>query len=130
LTYRGHVHHAFAKRWLDALPEDTRLCFCRFTQLGFLRLLTTSAVMGERVLTQSAAWKIYDEWLEVGHATFVEEPPALESVFRSLSKSGQPEPKAWADSYVSAFAEASRLPLVTFDQVLQRKTKRAVLLKP
>jgi uncharacterized protein len=130
LTYRGHVHYTQARAWLDSLPEATLLCFCRFTQLGFLRLLTTSAVMADRVLSQAEAWRVYDQWLEKGQAIFVEEPPSLEPVCRSLSQSARPTPKDWGDSYLAAFAEASRLSLVTFDQALQRKASGAVLLKP
>jgi hypothetical protein len=48
LTYEGHVHHAVAAAWFGKLPPDATFAFCRFTQLGLLRLLTTKAVMGAR----------------------------------------------------------------------------------
>ena len=130
LTYRGHIHHSAARMWLDSLPDDSELCFCRLTQLGFLRLLTTAAVMETKVLSQSAAWDVYDDWLEDGHSSFVEEPPSIETIFRSLSQSRHPTPKDWADSYLSAFAQDSGLSLVTFDQALQRRTAGSVLLRP
>jgi toxin-antitoxin system PIN domain toxin len=130
LTYRGHIHHATARMWLDSLPDDADLCFCRITQLGFLRLLTTPAVMGDRVLSQAAAWEVYDDWLENGRAGYIEEPPTIERIFRDLSQSRQPAPKDWADSYVSAFARVSGLCLVTFDQALHRRTEGSFLLKP
>jgi toxin-antitoxin system PIN domain toxin len=130
LTYRGHIHYAVARAWLDSLPDDSELCFCRMTQLGFLRLLTTAAVMGNRVLSQASAWDVYDDWLENGHASYIEEPPAIEHSFRSLSQSRQVAPKDWADSYAAAFAQVSGLKLVTFDQALQRRTAGSVLLKP
>jgi hypothetical protein len=85
--------------------------------------------MGSHVFSQQSAWAIYDEWLEHGHATFVEEPSAIERIFRSLSDSRQVAPKNWADSYVSAFAQVAGLRLVTFDQVLQRRTPGSLLLK-
>jgi len=130
LTYREHVHYPCANDWLKSVPDDMRLCFCRLTQIGFLRLLTTPAVMGHQVLTQAGAWKVYDEWLSSRQAEYVEEPPALDPIFRSLSQSNRPAPKDWADSYLSAFAEASRLTLITFDQALSRRTSGAVLLMP
>jgi len=130
LTYRGHKHYGPARSWLDSLPDDSELCFCRLTQLGFLRLLTTSAVMGNRVLSQAAAWEAYDDWLENGHAAYAEEPPSLEKIFRSISRSWQAAPKDWADSYVCAFAQASGLQLVTFDQTLHHRTDGSVLLRP
>src|ERR1035438_861167 len=130
LAFGGHVDQAAARTWLDSVPDDSELCFCRLTQLGFLRLLTTAAVMGNKVLSQAEAWDLYDDWLEHGPAAYVEEPPAIEPTFRSLSGSGQVAPKDWADSYVSAFAQVSGLRLVTFDHNLQRRTAGAVLLKP
>jgi toxin-antitoxin system PIN domain toxin len=128
LTYRGHSHYVSASEWLDSVPEDSELCFCRFTQLGFLRLLTNPSVMGKQVRTQTEAWETYDEWLRDGHAIFVEEPPSIDHTFRALSRSGQAAPKDWADSYLSAFAQASAFHLVTFDQTLGRKTVGSRLL--
>ena len=56
LTYEGHVHHAVAAAWFADLQSNATLAFCRFTQLGLLRLLTTTAVMGDEVMTQPQAW--------------------------------------------------------------------------
>jgi len=130
LTFRGHVHHDVAKDWLASLPEDSELCFCRLTQLGVLRLLTTPAVMGNRVLSRAVAWDVYDDWLESGHAAYIDEPPSIEPTFRSLSEFEQTAPKDWADSYISAFSLVSGLRLVTFDQTLHRRTSGSILLKP
>lgn len=129
LTYRGHSHYKSARAWLDFLPEDSDFCFCRLTQLGFLRLLTTPAVMGKQVFSQESAWQVYDDWLQNGHAIFVDEPSSIERIFRSFSSSRQVAPKDWADSYVSAFAQVAGLRLVTFDRVLQQRTPQSVLLK-
>ena len=41
LTYERHVHHLLAHDWLADASDDVRLLFCRFTQLGLLRLLVT-----------------------------------------------------------------------------------------
>jgi uncharacterized protein len=117
-----------ARAWLDTVPDDSELCFCRFTQVGFLRLLTIPAVMGNSVLTQTTAWGVYDDWLENGRAAYLDEPPSLEPIFRSLSQSRQLAPKDWADSYISAFAQVSGLQLITFDQALQRRTVGSLLL--
>jgi AhpD family alkylhydroperoxidase len=40
------------------------LCFCRFTQLGLLRLLTNPKIMEEEVMTQRSAWAGYRRWFE------------------------------------------------------------------
>jgi uncharacterized protein len=127
LTSRRHAHHSSAARWYSEL-EETRLAFCRYTQMGFLRLLTTEAVMGVDVLTQLRAWATYDEWLASGNATFLEEPPMLEAMFRSLARRSMSSPKEWADSYVAAFSKASEIRLVTFDHGLKSRIGDAILL--
>lgn len=104
------------------------LLFCRITQLGLLRLLTTQAAMGQGTLTQAQAWDAYGRWLEDAGAAFVEEPSGLESAFRSMSGSQQASPKEWADAYLAAFAEQANLMLVTFDRALTAKSRGALLL--
>lgn len=52
LTYQGHIHHLVATDWFDTVDPDSRLFFCRFTQLGLLRLLTSEAVMADEVMNK------------------------------------------------------------------------------
>jgi uncharacterized protein len=130
LTYEGHIHHVIARSWFTTVGHAARLFFCRFTQLGLLRLLTAEAVMGrDEVMTQDEAWRAYDRWLQDERVDFLGEPAGLESSFRSMTQSRQAAPKDWADSYLAAFAVASQLTLVTFDQGFQSKAKQLVLLK-
>ena len=128
LTFRRHVHHAIARRWLNSETEAD-LFFCRLTQLGLLRLLSTTSIMGDQVCSQVAAWTIYDGWLESGRAMFLDEPPAIGQTFRVISSSGRPAPKDWTDSYLAAFAQTSGLRLVTFDRALGQKTQDSILLE-
>jgi uncharacterized protein len=130
LTYRAHKHYFVAKSWLDSLLDYEVLCFCRVTQLGFLRLLTTPAVMENQTRSQAEAWAVYDDWLQNGRAEFIEEPPGIEPAFRALTQSGHAAPKDWGDSYISAFAQTSGLKVVTFDQALHRRTANSLLLGP
>ncbi len=130
LSYQRHVHYPSARAWFERLDDNSRVCFCRFTQLGLLRLLTTAAVMGEdHVLSQTEAWLVYDRWLQDDRILYVEEPAAVEARFRALSQHRRPAPKDWADSYLSAFAETAGLRLVTFDQALRQKGANVVLLQ-
>ena len=129
LTHGRHVHHLVANDWLESEAVDVRLSFCRFTQLGFLRLLTAEAVMGEDVYGQAEAWVIYDRWLKNDRVSLIEEPPGLERRFRALTRSRQASPKVWGDAYLAAFAEASQLTLVTFDRAFRRKLKPLILLE-
>ncbi len=122
-----HVHHQQAKRWYGSL-EDEDLVFCRFTQLGLLRLLTTQAVMGTATLTQRQAWHVYDAFLEDGGSRFLYEPRTLEDSFRTLSQRSSASPKDWADSYLAAFAHEIGAKLITFDKVLAARSKGAIVL--
>ena len=93
-----------------ALSDECVLAFCRITQLGLLRLLTTQSVMGQGTLTQAEAWQAYDRWIEAAGAEFADEPEELEPIFRSLSGTQQASPKEWADAYLAAFAMSAGLP--------------------
>lgn len=119
LTHERHVHHPLAAQWLDGKAEP--VCFCRFTQLGLLRLLTNEQVMGADVLTQRKAWHAYHRWFEDDRVAFHDEPDSarLETSFEELSTRSQPSTKLWADAYLGAFARTAGLTLVTFDQALR-----------
>ncbi len=118
LTYEGHVHHGAAAAWFAELQPDKALAFCRLTQLGLLRLLTTAAVMSDEVMTQPQAWTAYDRWLQDPRVRFVDE------------RRRQPATKDWADSLLAAFATAGGLTLVTFDGALRARAKSAILRRP
>jgi toxin-antitoxin system PIN domain toxin len=131
LTYSGHTHHSVAVTWFAALDTNARLCFCRFTQISFLRLLTTEAAMGRGdVLSQTEAWQAYDQWLADHRVCFISEPAGLETTFRSLTAHSAPAPKQWADAYLAAFAADADLTIVTFDKAFRGKTKSLELLSP
>jgi toxin-antitoxin system PIN domain toxin len=131
LTHDGHVHHIQARSWFASISGSGRLFFCRFTQLGFLRLLTAEAVMGRgEAMTQEQAWKTYDYWLQDERIGFLSEPNEIEAPFRAMTRLRQSAPKDWADSYLAAFALAAQLTLVTFDQAFSVKAKQSILLKP
>jgi toxin-antitoxin system PIN domain toxin len=128
LTLDTHQHHEVAWRWYVTLPDTVDLVFCRFTQIGFLRLLTSRAVTGDGVLTQGQAWAAYDRWILEGDCVFAEEPLAVEVEFRALANATRSSPKEWADSYLAAFAAASAMDLITLDKALYARARSAVLL--
>lgn len=130
LTYDRHIHHSVARDWFDHLPPLARLFFCRLTQLGLLRLLSSEAVMGpDSAKSQQDAWKAYDSWRQDERIEFVEEPVGLEAHFRSLTRSPRASPKDWADSYLLAFASSADLRLVSFDRALSLKARNVLLLQ-
>ena len=128
LTYEGHAHHQTAATWFATLEQDLSLVFCRLTQLGLLRLLTTEVVMGDEVLTQPQAWAAYDQWHQDPRVEFADEPPEIEARFRALTRLRQPATKDWADSYLAAFASIGQLTLVTFDRGLRANAKSIIVL--
>jgi toxin-antitoxin system PIN domain toxin len=123
-----HVHHARAKKWFDSLGDDEELIFCRLTQLGLLRLLTTAGAMGDSVRTQRQAWAVYDAFLNEGGARLMQESRTLEESFRKFSRLTSASPKDWADSYLAAFAGEAGAKLITFDKALGARTEGSVLL--
>ncbi len=129
LTHGAHVHHDVASDWFTDLPVGVRFAFCRFTQLGLLRLLTADAVMGPEVLSQNEAGDVYVRWPLDRRVAHLEGPPAHERRFRSLARSRHASPKAWADAYLAAFADTAQLTLVTFDRGFRGKVGSLVLLE-
>jgi toxin-antitoxin system PIN domain toxin len=127
LASSRHVHRAMAKRWFESL-EDEEPIFCRLTQMGLLRLLTTEAVMDVDVMTQRQAWSVYDSFVRDTGARFVYEPRTVEDVFRGLSRLGTASPKHWTDSYLAAFALETGAQLITFDKALGARVKGALVL--
>ncbi|HUB52242.1 MAG TPA: TA system VapC family ribonuclease toxin [Terracidiphilus sp.] len=128
LSYENHSNNEIAMAWFKKLDAATALIFCRHTQLGLLRLLSTQAVMKQDAMSEEQCWKVYDSWIESGVAFLAQEPPGLESAFRLRTKEKAPSAKQWADGYLAAFAEAAGLTLVTFDQALAGMVKGAVVL--
>jgi uncharacterized protein len=121
-----HVHQDAALEWWN--QHSGAIGFCRFTQLGLLRLLTTSSVMAAKPLTMLEAWKTYDRFLSDERVEFVVESPAIDPVFRTFSSRGTASPKLWADAYLLAFAAEAGGVLVTFDRVVAGRAERVVLL--
>ena len=117
LVLPAHTHHVAAKAWWDGLQAE-RALFCRSTQQGFLRLLTTEAVSapyGLPARTQSQAWDIYHQIMSDPCAGFLPEPAGLEELWEKLSAQESASPKLWMDAYLAAMAIKSGCVLVTFD---------------
>jgi len=129
LAYRGHQHHPTATAWFDRVKEGEAV-FCRFTQMGFLRLLTHPAVMRDEVKTQREAWRAYDMLSSDPRFAFYSEtdPQRVEIALRVLTASSRFAHKQWPDAYLAAFARASELTLVTLDKALGQLAGRECLL--
>lgn len=113
ICYDRHAHHAAALEWLENTPGD--IVLCRLSQMGLIRLLTNPAVMGDRAVRGSEAWKIIDTILSDSRFRFQAEPGGFDHQFRAYTTSLVFSPNAWTDAYFAAFARASGHTLVTFD---------------
>jgi predicted nucleic acid-binding protein len=128
------MHSDAAWAWFSR-QEDNRFFFCRFTQLGLLRLLATSAVMGKDVRTIGETWKVYDRWLEDSRVSIRPEAFELDAAFRAATRSVSrlSSPKALGDCYLRAVSQVTDTTLVTFDRGLasacQKARQRVTLLE-
>ena len=123
-----HVHASLARRWWQ--QEDGAIAFCRLTQLGFLRLMTTAAAMDGKPLSIAEAWRVYDRFYADDRITiFSQEPPEVEKSFREKAAGRTVSPKVWADAWLLAFAQAAEGVLVTFDKALEPRGARCLLPK-
>ena len=120
-----HAHRAEARAWWEADPSDT-LALTRITQLGILRLLTTSAAMNGQPLTMIEAWAAYDRLFEDDRVAYLDEPASFERSFRKKSVEQFASPKLWADAYLAAFAEETQASIVTFDHALAVRFPRSI----
>jgi toxin-antitoxin system PIN domain toxin len=111
-----HVHADIAKGWWE--QETGSIAFCRLTQLGFLRLMTTAAVMDGKPLTMTEAWHVHDRLYDDDRVTFISEPPEVDKRFREKASRRTASPKVWADAWMLAVAQAAEGILVTFDKAL------------
>ena len=122
-----HIHSAPAKSWWES--EDGTIAFCRLTQLGFLRLMTTAAAMDGKPLTIAEAWRVYDRLYDDDRVTFVAEPVEGEKRFREKAVGRTASPKVWADAWLLATAQEAGGVLVTLDKALAGRGARCLLAK-
>lgn len=109
-----HVHHPVVRAWFDQ-QQQPGLLLCRVTQMSLLQLLSNPSVMGDDVVTRSAAWSVVDRLRADSRVGWADEPVHLEPVWRALSARDENSHKLWTDDYLAAFAQAGDLSLATLD---------------
>ncbi|MFP5229240.1 MAG: TA system VapC family ribonuclease toxin [Acidobacteriota bacterium] len=125
LAASEHVHAKPARVWWG--QQHGRIAFSRFSQLGFLRLITTASTMDQRPLSLAEAWKVYDRFYDDDRVVWVAEPPQVERFFRRNASAKTASPKIWSDAWLLAFAEAAGGTLITFDRALKSRGARCLL---
>ena len=114
LLVQQHVHHKLATEWYEAL-STSEAGMCRVVHLGLIRLLSTSALLGDHAVPPLEAWELAERLLEDERVDFVNEPPGLDTVLPSLLRYRAPAGKLVADAYLAAFAMVGSRRLTTID---------------
>ncbi|MFO0966249.1 MAG: TA system VapC family ribonuclease toxin [Gemmataceae bacterium] len=123
LALSTHQFHELARDWLARQAEPNALAFCRLTQLSFLRLLTTRAVLapyGTPPLRNKSAWSLYTRFRADQRIGFADEPKDVDRHWQKLTAGSQSYPKLWMDAYLAAFALAQPCRLVTTDKAFRQ----------
>ena len=123
LALSGHTHHRAARAWLDSEETTVSVCFCRVTQQGLVRLLTTAEVLagyGNPPLTNREAWEVIGSFMEDERITFVSEPEGLEETWKTWALRDTNSPKLWMDAYLAAFALRGGLQMITTDKAFSQ----------
>jgi uncharacterized protein len=125
-----HIHHPVAADWFSTQTDD--LLFCRVTQAGLLRLLSSPAIMGDDAVDRSMAWRIFDQLWSDERVLWADEPAELDAVWRTISARDDKSHKLWTDDYLAAFAQTSDATLATLDRKLPGRypSVRVELLSP
>jgi toxin-antitoxin system PIN domain toxin len=111
-------HHATAGQWFDTVSVP--VCFCRVTQMAFLRLLTNPKVMGEDLLRPVDAIGVYRQLITDERVRFAPERPNIENAWISLMSIRAASGSTWTDAYLAAFAMDAGLRLITLDRGMDR----------
>ncbi|MGQ0510099.1 MAG: TA system VapC family ribonuclease toxin [Betaproteobacteria bacterium] len=116
LSVDNHVHHDRARRyWREEGAQVPKICFCRQTVLGFLRLLTQPKLMGAATCSPAQAAARYEALRALPEVALAPEPAGCEAAFLGYARTPGFPARLWSDAYLAAFARSAHLRLVTFD---------------
>ena len=76
--------------------------------------------MAFHLLSNKAAWSVYEGFLADERIAWAEEPRGLERHWKKLSGGSKASPKLWMDAYLAAFALAGGYQLVTTDKAFKQ----------
>ncbi len=114
LLYSQELRHVKALGWAQRQAPQP-IVICRLVQLGVMRLLGNSTILGKNAMTSLAALDLTLGLMEHEGFEFWPEPPNLVPIFRSLLRYPVPTTKLINDAYLAAFAISANLRLATFD---------------
>lgn len=123
LALSGHSHHEAARSWLDGQETLASIFFCRATQQGLVRLLTTAEVLagyGIPPLTNREAWAAVESFMADERIAFINEPAGVEEAWKALALRDTNSPKLWMDAWLAAFALCSGFQMITTDKAFSQ----------
>jgi toxin-antitoxin system PIN domain toxin len=124
LTLSGHSHHQAARIWLDGQEDHSSIYFCRATQQGLVRLLTTAevlAVYGIPPLANREAWSVLESFMADDRIAFANEPADVKDSWKALAAFRDTNsPKLWMDAWLAAFARCSGFQMITTDKAFSQ----------
>jgi len=114
-----HPFHEPARQVLRKATPAAPAVLCRSTQQSFLRLASTPALLkayGAEGLTNRDALLALGALLALPQVCEREEPPGVLALWHRLASRDTASPKVWMDAYLSAFAIAAGLRMISLDQ--------------
>lgn len=123
LALSGHSHHQAARSWLDGQEALAGIFFCRATQLGLVRLLSTAEVLacyGLPPLPNREAWAVVECFMADERITFANEPAGVQEAWKALALCETNSPKLWMDAWLAAFARCSGFQMITTDKAFSQ----------
>ena len=122
-AFTSHPAHLRAQAvLLDATPGSPAL-FCRATQQGFLRLVSTPAIFTayrSMTITNRDAVTALAAFQALPQVDLIDEPAGLEALWWRLAGLEEAAPKRWMDAYLAAFAIRGSLRMISLDRVFQQ----------
>lgn len=128
LVVERHAFNRTASAWWNQ-DGSGAVGFCRFTQLGLLRHLTSPATMKGSALTNREAWGVFETLQADARVRFFPEWPALDGLLKDYSDIPQAASNIWGDAYLAAYASVNEATLVTFDKGFSRYPVKTLLLE-
>lgn len=125
----AHVFHEPTRSWLNDASDDS-LGLCRVVHLGWLRLLTNSAVLGEDVLTRAEAWNFVASVLTDARFGWIDETDTVDERFAQLAAIPDRSHKLWTDDYLASVALAGGHSFATLDTKITKRYPQLEVINP
>lgn len=121
-VFPSHPAHGRVQTALEQATPEEPAVFCRATQISFVRLMTTPALLRQYAaphMTNQSALEVLERLCARPEITEADEPSGTFTLWRRMATRDSPSPKVWMDAYLAAFAIIGGWGLVTLDKDFQ-----------